>query len=104
MPCPAKSSAAPVTAASNSHGVTCLKLDGSEVQSALSGGLVRTSTSRLEDGQIITDWKLERDGKLILEGHEIRSLSEDGARLLVDTTVRSARQVTKTHMVMTREE
>jgi len=83
--------------------VSTFMLDGSEVQSRLSNNIVKTSTSRLEDGRIITDWKFEQHGKLLLEGHEVRGLSEDGNTQIVDRTVRSTRQETKTHTVMLRE-
>jgi len=83
--------------------VSTIKLDGSEVQRQMSNDIVKTARSRLEDGKIITDWKLERHGKLLLEGHEVRSLSEDGDSQVVDRIVKSARQETKTHTVMERE-
>jgi len=83
--------------------VTTIKLDGSEVQSPASNGVIRTARSRIDDGKIVTEWKLERRGKLILSGEEVRSLSQDGARQIVDKTVNS-RQVIKTHIVMMREQ
>src|SRR5262249_52031577 len=85
------------------QGVTTIKLDGSEVQSPASNGVIRTARSRIDDGKIVTEWKLERRGKLILSGEEVRSLSQDGARQIVDKTVNS-RQVIKTHIVMMREQ
>src|SRR5260370_10204359 len=58
-----------------------IKLDGSEVVHVDGELGVKTTTrSRVESGKIITDWKLERDSKVIIEGHEVRSLSEDGNR------------------------
>ena len=83
--------------------LSTIKLDGSEVQNRLANGIVKTAMSRLEGGKIITDWKLEQHGNLLLEGHEVRSLSADGNRQTVDRTVKSTRQERKTHLVMLRE-
>ena len=80
-----------------------MKLDGSE-QTRVDGelGIIMTHRSRFENGKITRDWKLERDGKVILEGQEVRILSEDGMRQAVDTTIKTAWNEAKNHIETTR--
>ena len=84
-----------------------INLDGSEVVEAIAGKdgsqTTRTGKSKLEGRKIITDWKMEKDGKIIAQGQEIRSLSEDGKEQTIDSTsTREDSSGFKVHVVMKR--
>jgi len=84
-----------------------INLSGSDVVETMTGKdgsqTTRTGRSKVEGRNIITDWKMERDGKNIAEGQEIRSLSEDGKVQTIDSTWTGTDGVGfKVHVVMKR--
>jgi hypothetical protein len=74
--------------------------DGKESVSTVSGGkVVRRSRSHWENGELVTEWTLERDGEIILRGREVRALSADGKVQIVDQHIETANAVRDIHSV-----
>jgi hypothetical protein len=85
--------------------VSTLRLvtDGSEQVNHLAGGAVlHLSTTRWEGEKLLTDWRLERGGQAFSRGHDVRSLSTDGQRMILDRQVEDAKSRSTVHVVLER--
>lgn len=69
--------------------VLTLTTDGRENVNKLPNGRVNTSTSRWKGNVLITNWKLELGGRMLMEGVDERSLAPGGAKLIDKRTVRT---------------
>jgi hypothetical protein len=61
-----------------------LATDGSETVNQLSGGvMLHRSHTRWEGSSLVIEWQMEREGKTVLKGKDVRTLEPDGTQRLV---------------------
>lgn len=77
--------------------------DGSEIHNPMSGGaLQHVSRTRWEGESLVVEWKLERDGKAMIWGKDIRTLEGPGVQRLV-RDLEDAKSNTHVVVVLKRE-
>jgi hypothetical protein len=74
---------------------------GTEVSDSIGPGVVRVAKSHWNDGKLITEWRLERNGEVVMHGTDTRSLTTDGLQI-VDRLIESQRHHAEVHLVMER--
>ena len=65
---------------------------GNEVSDAIpdAPGSVRVAKTRWDDGKLVTEWKLQRNGETFMHGTDVHSLTPDG-QLIVTRVIESPR-------------
>ncbi|GEM_PF-5702478 len=79
-----------------------LTTDGKPNVNELPGGGVQRSSTRWEGKDLVTDWTFDREGQVIMQGTDRRTLSEDGLRFTQEQTVLTPLHETRSHMVWIR--
>ena len=74
---------------------------GKEVSDSIGPEIVRVSKSHWDDGRLVTDWRMERNGEVVMHGTDTRSLTTDGLQI-VDRLIESPRHQAEVHLVMGR--
>lgn len=74
---------------------------GKEVSDSIGAGAVRVAKSHWNDGKLVTEWRMERNGQVVMHGTDTRSLTTDGLQI-VDRLVESPRHHAEVHLVMER--
>jgi pimeloyl-ACP methyl ester carboxylesterase len=74
---------------------------GKEVSDSIAPGVVRVAKSHWNDGRLITEWQMERNGEIVMHGTDTRSLTTDGLQV-VDRLIESPRHHGEVHLVMQR--
>ena len=64
-------------------------------------GVVRVAKSHWNDGRLVTEWQMERNGEVVMRGTDARSLTTDGLQI-VDRLIESPRHHAEVHLVMER--
>lgn len=83
---------------------TRLTTDGSEnLNEKGSGTLLQRSRSRWEEGVLITEWRVLRDGATFIEGTDTWRLSPDGRSLTQITTTEDSKSTSRTSTVYVRK-
>ncbi len=57
------------------------------------------STTRWDGRRLVTNWKIEREGQVFMEGSDVRYLDRDGKTLIQDNTVRTSTVETTSHII-----
>jgi hypothetical protein len=60
---------------------------------------VHTSTTRWDGRKLITNWKIEREGQVFMEGSDVRSLDRDGKTMIHNNTVRTSTIESISHII-----
>lgn len=76
---------------------------GKEVSDAIpdAPGSVRIATTRWDDGELVTEWKLQRNGETFMHGTDVHSLTRDG-QLIVSRVIESPRHRAEVRLVLER--
>ncbi len=76
---------------------------GKEVSDAIpdSPGSVRVAKTRWDDGKLVTEWKLQRNGETFMHGTDVHSLTPDG-QLIVTRVIESPRHRADVRLVLQR--
>ena len=74
---------------------------GKKVSDSIAPGLVRVAKSHWNDGRLVTEWQMERNGEVVMRGTDARSLTTDGLQI-VDRLIESPRHHAEVHLVMER--
>jgi hypothetical protein len=64
-------------------------------------GSVRVAKSRWKDGTLVTEWRIERNGEVVMHGTDTRSLTTNDLQVL-DRLIESPRHRAEVHLVMER--
>jgi hypothetical protein len=64
-------------------------------------GSVRIAKSHWNDGKLVTEWQLRRNGEAFMHGTDTRSLTTDGLQI-VDRLIESPRHHAEVHLVLNR--
>jgi hypothetical protein len=67
--------------------------------SATDGGAIHRSRSAWKTGTLVTEWTLERDGKVVMSGTETRTLLEGGKRFSSENTIRGPDAIVETKRI-----
>jgi hypothetical protein len=78
-----------------------IDLSGQQVSDSIpdAPGVFRIANSRREEGRIVTDWKLERNGKVFMHGTDSRTLTSDGHQV-VERVIESPRHRAEVRLVL----
>ena len=79
-----------------------LSTDGKENVNRQSNDRTHRSTTRWEGDKLVTQWTLEDNGETLAQGTDTRSLSENGAVMIDDRTIKWPRLETSVHLVLKR--
>ncbi len=79
-----------------------LTTDGKENVNRQSNDRTHRSTSRWEGDKLVTQWTLEDNGERLAQGTDTRSLTENGAVMIDDRTIKWPRLETSVHLVLKR--
>ena len=76
---------------------------GKEVSDAIpdAPGSVRIAKTRWDDGKLVTEWKLQRNGETFMQGTDVHSLTPDG-QLIVARVIESPRHRAEVRLVWQR--
>ena len=76
---------------------------GKEVSDSIpdAPGVTRVAKSHWNDGRLVTEWRMERNGEVVMHGTDTRSLTRDGLQI-VDRMIESPRHHAEVHLVMER--
>ncbi len=75
-------------------------LDGTENASPMADeSLLHRAKAHWDGNKLVTEFAIERDGKTLVKGTQVRSLSEDGKTQTVDTHVQTSQAITDSHSV-----
>ncbi|MBI1750216.1 MAG: hypothetical protein HYR59_06075 [Acidobacteria bacterium] len=66
-------------------------------------GMAERSNTRWEGNKLVTEWRLEHNGKVVLRARMVRSLSADGKTMTEDQRIESATSIRETHTVWTKQ-
>lgn len=64
-------------------------------------GSIRVAKSHWDDGKLITEWRMERNGEVFMHGTDTRGLTTDGLQI-VDRLIESPRHHAEVHLVLER--
>jgi hypothetical protein len=64
-------------------------------------GSVRVAKSHWDDGKIVTEWHMKRDGEVFMHGTDTRRLTAEGLEI-VDRIIESPRHHAEVHLVLER--
>ena len=81
--------------------VYTIDLSGKQVSDPIpdAPGVFRIANSRREEGKIVTEWKLERNGETFMHGMDIRTLTSDGHQT-VERVIESPRHRAEVRLVL----
>ncbi len=81
--------------------VYTIDLSGKQVSDSIpdAPGVLRIANSRREEGRIVTEWKLERNGEIFMHGTDIRTLTSDGHQI-VERVIESHRHRAEVRLVL----
>jgi hypothetical protein len=65
--------------------------------------MAERSTTRWDGNKLVTEWKVERDGEVLLRARLVRTLSADGKTMTEDQRIESATSIRETHTVWTKQ-
>ena len=75
---------------------------GKEVSDSMDArGVARVAKSHWNDGRLVTEWRLERNGEVVMHGTDTRSITTDGLQI-VDRLIESPRHHAELHLIMER--
>jgi hypothetical protein len=76
---------------------------GKEVSDAIpdAPGSVRIANTRWDDGKLVTEWKLQRNGETVMHGTDVHTLTPDG-QLIVTRVIESPRHRADVRLVLQR--
>jgi hypothetical protein len=74
---------------------------GKEVSDSIGPEMARVAKSHWDDGRLVTEWQMQRNGEIVMHGTDTRSLTTDGLQI-VDRLIESPRHHAKVHLVMER--
>jgi len=81
-----------------------LSADGEEkVNQMADGAIHHRSVTLWEGNRLVTDWKLERDGKVFMEGKDIRELSDDEKTQTLQKHMQDSKSVTDMTIVLVKQ-
>jgi hypothetical protein len=89
--------------AGSTNDVLELTTDGKENVNRMTNGRVHTSTSRWEGDRLVTQWRLEHNDGVFIEGSDVRIIAEGGRILINDRATRTPWAEAKYHIVWLRE-
>lgn len=76
---------------------------GKEVSDAIpdAPGSLRRASTHWTDGQLMTEWKMERNGKIFMHGTDVHSITSDG-QLIVKRVIESPSHRAEVRLVLER--
>jgi hypothetical protein len=75
---------------------------GKEVSDSIGlPGAVRVAKSHWSEGRLVTEWRMERNGEVVMHDTDTRSLTTNGLQI-VDRQIESPRHHAEVHLVMER--
>ena len=74
---------------------------GKKVSDSIAPGVVRVARSHWNDGRLVTEWQMERNGEVVMHGTDTLSLTTNGLQI-VDRLIESPRHHAEVHLVMER--
>jgi hypothetical protein len=76
---------------------------GKEVSDAIpdAPGSIHIAKTRWDDGKLVTEWKLQRNGETFMHGTDVHSLTPDG-QLIVTRVIESPRHRADVRLVLQR--
>jgi hypothetical protein len=80
-----------------------LTTDGRENTNPVDEGNTYKSKSHWEGPKLITEWTIEQYGTALNRGSDTRSLSEDGATMILETRLETDEEVIELHQVFVRK-
>jgi hypothetical protein len=75
---------------------------GKEVSYATQPGIAKIATTRWDNGKLITEWKLLRNGQTLMHGTDVHSVTKDG-QLIVTKLTETGRTRGEVRLLLNRE-
>lgn len=83
--------------------VLTLTTDGKENVNRVSNRTVNRSVTTWDGDKLVTKWTMEIDGEKAAEGTDVRSITENGAVMIDERTIKWPSHETKAHIVLRRQ-
>jgi hypothetical protein len=76
---------------------------GKEVSDAIpdAPGSVRSASTHWTDGKLVTEWKMQRNGEMFMQGTDVHGITPDG-QLIVNRVIESPRHRAEVRLVLER--
>ena len=80
-----------------------LTTDGRENTNPVDEESTNKSKTHWDGDKLVTEWAVEQYGKVMYKGTDVRSLSKDGAEMIVDTRLETDEGIVELHQVFVRK-